>query len=78
MLRDKAAVNQMPTIAKEPSEEFGNDSNEDEVDSLEEVAMNIWEDEGPNSLPELPDWAFTKESNSQMFGVSIIKQIRDI
>ena len=78
MLRDKAVVYRMPDVTKEPSEEFGDDSDEDEVDSLEEAAMNIGGEEGPSSLPELPEWALAKESNQHLFGVSVITQIRNI
>lgn len=59
MLRDKAAINQMPTIAEDSSEDFGDNSDEDEVNSLE-AALDLGGDAGPSSLPKLPDWAFTK------------------
>ena len=78
MMRDKAAVNRMPDVSKQPSEEFEDDSDGDEIDSLEEAARNLGGDEGPSSLPELPDWALARDSNPNLFGVSVITQIKTI
>ena len=62
MLRDKAAVNQMPSIVDaDLSEEFGNDSNDDEDLSLEDD-MNLGGDEGPSSSTTFPAWVFSKET----------------
>ncbi|KAL8114648.1 hypothetical protein AgCh_021492 [Apium graveolens] len=75
--RDKAAVNLMSSTAGDPSEEFGVNSNDDDSISFD-GSMNLGGDEGPSSIPDLPEWALTKESTPGQFNVSLVKQIMSI
>ncbi|KAL8120302.1 hypothetical protein AgCh_017460 [Apium graveolens] len=75
--RDKVAVNLMPSIAGEPSEEFGVNINDNDSISFD-GRMNLGGDEGPSSIPDLPEWALTKESTPGQFNVSLVKQIMSI
>lgn len=80
MLRDKAAINRVPDVTGEPSEDFDIDEfdGEERDDSLEEAAMKIGVEEGSTSLPPLPNWALEKESTPTIVTLSVIQQIRDI
>ena len=76
MLKDKAAINQMPSVADDDlSEEFGDDSDDDE-DLLTGDAMNIGGDEGPSSSTTFPGWALAKECNPTLFNASIVRQMK--
>ena len=78
MLRDKTAVNQMPSVADaDLSEEFGGNSDDDEDLSLEDD-MNLGGDEGPSSSTTLPAWVFSKESNPATFNTSLVRQIQQL
>ena len=77
MLRDKTAINQMPHVADDLSEEFGNDSDEDDDLSIED-AMNIGGDAYPSSSTTFPGWALDKECNPAIFNASIIRQVKAI
>ena len=44
----------MPSTAGEPSEEFGVNSNDDNSVSFD-GSMNLWGDEDPSSIPDLPE-----------------------
>ena len=58
MLRDKAAINLLPSVADDDlSEEFGEDSNDDDDLSLEDD-MNLGGDEGPSSSKNIASLGF--------------------
>ena len=77
LLRDKAAVNRLPSQAGEPSEEFGVNSNDDDSDSLD-GSMNLGGDEGPNFVPNLPEWAWVQVATPGDFGVTLVRQVMTI
>ncbi|KAL8145899.1 hypothetical protein AgCh_003872 [Apium graveolens] len=77
LLRDKAAVNRLPSQAGEPSEEFGVNSNDDDSNSLDE-SMNLGGVAGPSSVPDLPEWAWAKALTPREFSVTLIRQVMTI
>ncbi|KAL8148136.1 hypothetical protein AgCh_005473 [Apium graveolens] len=77
LIRDKVAVNRLPSQAGEPSEEFGVNSNDDDSNSLNE-SMNLGGVEGPSSAPALPEWALAKSPTPGEFGVTLVRQVMTI
>ena len=78
MLKAKDAINKLPYIADDVSEEFGDDSEDGEDILGDEEDMNLGGDAGPSSSTALPNWVLDKECTLQKFTTSLLTQVRQI